>query len=142
MDIVDRELEKAERGASPERFPDSFPADAPNKAEQTHSPKAGSAKVGKRDMANVLRLDGFFFIRFNRSGTNWHVKGEYPAGPGTPSDGARSYRNAQDAAWYYCREDQYFAEIEETVAELWWRQGVPTTIAGSGRICRRIRWTG
>ena len=54
MDIVDRDLERAERDASPERFPETFPADAPTKVEQMHSPKAGSAKVEKRDMATCL----------------------------------------------------------------------------------------
>lgn len=51
MDIVDRDLEKAERGASPERFPDSFPADVPKKPEQMHSAKAG---VERRDTTASL----------------------------------------------------------------------------------------
>ena len=54
MDIVDRDLERAERDASPERFPEKNPADAPNNVEQIHSPKADSAKIEKRDMATSL----------------------------------------------------------------------------------------
>lgn len=54
MDVVDRELEKAERDASPERFPDSFPAEAPKKAEQVNDLNPGSAKIEKRDMATSL----------------------------------------------------------------------------------------
>ena len=54
MDIVDRDLEKAERDASPERFPYSFPADVQKRPEQMHSPKADSAKVERRDTTTSL----------------------------------------------------------------------------------------
>lgn len=48
MDIVDRDLEKAERDASPEHPPTNFLADAPRRPEQIHSPKAGSTRVERR----------------------------------------------------------------------------------------------
>ena len=49
MDNVDQDLEKAERDASPERFPDEFPADAPKRRAQGSNPEAASAKVQRRD---------------------------------------------------------------------------------------------
>ena len=50
MDIVDRDLSKAEQDASPERFPDDFPPDALKGREHIHSRKADAAKKGeKRD---------------------------------------------------------------------------------------------
>ena len=45
MDIVDRELSKAERDASPDRFPDSLSPDAPKSTGQIHSRKADAAKL-------------------------------------------------------------------------------------------------
>ncbi len=54
MDIVDQELSRAERDASPDRFPDSFPIDAPKNSEQIHSPQIDAAKVEKRDTATSL----------------------------------------------------------------------------------------
>ena len=54
MDTVDRDLERAERGASPERFPDSFPPDIPKSSELVHAPQAGAAKVERRDTATSL----------------------------------------------------------------------------------------
>lgn len=54
MDIVDRDLERAERDASPERFPDSFPSDAPKSSKQVHAPQDGAAKVGRRDTTASL----------------------------------------------------------------------------------------
>ena len=50
MDIVDRDVEKAERAANPEPFPYSFPADARKRPEQMYSPEADSAKVERRDI--------------------------------------------------------------------------------------------
>ena len=54
MDNVDQDLEKAERDASPERFPDDFPADAPKRQAQVSSPEADSAKVQRRDTTTSL----------------------------------------------------------------------------------------
>ena len=54
MDIVDRDLGRAERDASPERFPDSFPTDAPKRSEQLHTPQADVAKLQRRDTATSL----------------------------------------------------------------------------------------
>ncbi len=54
MDIVDRDLEKAERDASPERFPDSFPADVQKRPEQMLNLQTGSAKAERRDTTTTL----------------------------------------------------------------------------------------
>ena len=47
MDNVDRDLSRAVRDASPERFPDNFPADAP-------SPTAAVTKAERRDTMTSL----------------------------------------------------------------------------------------
>ena len=49
MDIVDRDLSRAERDASPERFPDRFSTDVPKRSEQTHTSQDGVSSVEKRD---------------------------------------------------------------------------------------------
>ena len=54
MDIVDQELSRAERDASPERFPDSFPSDAPKKLEQIRAPQDTAAHGEKRDTITSL----------------------------------------------------------------------------------------
>lgn len=54
MDIVDRDLEKAERDASPERFPDTFPAGTPKRPDQMHNPKAVSTKLERGETATSL----------------------------------------------------------------------------------------
>ena len=54
MDIVDRELDRAERDARSEPFPQSFPTDAPKRLEQTHSPQATSTKDERRDTTTSL----------------------------------------------------------------------------------------
>lgn len=54
MDIVDRDLEKAERDANSESFPGTFRAHAPKRPEQTHIPKVGSTKVERRDTTTSL----------------------------------------------------------------------------------------
>lgn len=53
MNIVDQELTKAERDASPERFPDGIPTDVPKEPEQVHSPEGDTAK--RRDTTTSLR---------------------------------------------------------------------------------------
>ncbi|KAM0797413.1 MFS multidrug transporter-like protein [Usnea florida] len=45
MDNVDQDLEKAERDASPERFPDDFPAVAPKRRAQVSSSTASSSSA-------------------------------------------------------------------------------------------------
>ena len=54
MDVVDRDLSRAERDASPERFPDSFPADAPKTSEHIPTPQDGAAKTEKRNTMTSL----------------------------------------------------------------------------------------
>ena len=54
MDTLDQRLRNAERDASPERFPDTFPADEPNMSERIHSLKVESAKGERRDTATSL----------------------------------------------------------------------------------------
>ena len=54
MDIVDRDLDRAERDASPERFPDSFPSDGPKNLQQVHAPQNGAGKVERRDTTTSL----------------------------------------------------------------------------------------
>ena len=54
MDTVDRFLSGAERDASPERFPDSSPTDAPKRLEQMRAPQDGAAHVEKRDTITSL----------------------------------------------------------------------------------------
>ena len=49
MDTVDQFLTKAERDASPERFPDSSPIDGPKRLEQIRAPQDGAAHLEKRD---------------------------------------------------------------------------------------------
>ena len=54
MDIVDRELDGAERDARSESFPHSFPTDALKRLEQTHTPQATSTKDERRDTTTSL----------------------------------------------------------------------------------------
>ena len=54
MDIVDRDLSRAERDASPERFPDSFPAQTPKHLEQTLAPNVKDTQIERRDTATSL----------------------------------------------------------------------------------------
>lgn len=54
MDLIDRDLENAERDASPERFPDSFSAETPKTLDQMHNPEAGPAKRDRRDTTASL----------------------------------------------------------------------------------------
>ena len=54
MDTVDRYLSRAERDASPERFPDSSPTDAPKRLEQIRAPQDGTAHVEERETITSL----------------------------------------------------------------------------------------
>ena len=54
MDTVDQFLTKAERDASPERFPDSSPTDEPKRLEQIRVPQDGTAHVEKGDTITSL----------------------------------------------------------------------------------------
>ena len=49
MDSVDQFVSRAERDASPERFPDSSPTDAPKRLEQIRAPQDGTAHVEKQE---------------------------------------------------------------------------------------------
>lgn len=62
MDIVDRDLEKAERDASPERFPDTFPADTP-KGGQMHNPKVASTKMARGDTGSTASSSSASIVR-------------------------------------------------------------------------------
>ena len=54
MDTVDQFLTKAERDASPERFPDSSSTDEPKRLEQIRAPQDGAAHVEKGDTITSL----------------------------------------------------------------------------------------
>ena len=54
MDIVDRDLAMAERDASPERFPDSFPNHVPKTSEQMQTSQDDAAKLERRDTTTSL----------------------------------------------------------------------------------------
>ena len=54
MDTVDRYLSRAERDASPERFPDSSPTDAPKRLEQIRAPQDVAAHVEERETITSL----------------------------------------------------------------------------------------
>lgn len=54
MDVVDRDLEKVERDAGPERFPTSISPDAPRRLEQVQTPEPDSTIVERRGTTTSL----------------------------------------------------------------------------------------